>query len=216
MVEERKESRPDADLQRQIQAVPVAPDLPVNLPPLFNRYEMKDVIVKDRGLARYINLNPTIVPYNDAKFANRPFGKAKISIVERLINGMMRSGKFTGKKSKAYNVVKEAFNILEQRTKENPVQVFIRAVESSAPREDTTRLVFGGISVPKAVDISPSRRLDIAVRNICKGAMNSSRKNRKSISECLADEILLASKGDGNSFAVGRKDEMERVAASAR
>jgi len=79
-----------------------------------------------------------------------------------------------------------------------------------------TRLRFGGINVPKAVDISPSRRVDIALRNITKGAVQTSYKSSKPIKECLAGEILLAARGEATSFAVSKKDEAERVAASAR
>jgi small subunit ribosomal protein S7 len=128
----------------------------------------------------------------------------------------MRTGRYQGKKAKSYRVVKDAFKILEEKTKTNPVQVLIYAIENAAPREESTRLVFGGISVAKAVDISPSRRLDIAIRILCMGAIASTRKNRKSIAECFADEIIMASRNDVNSFAVRKKDELERVAGSAR
>ena len=87
---------------------------------------------------------------------------------------------------------------------------------NSAPMEEVTRLSFGGISVPKAVDSAPSRRLDLALRNISKGCIKSSHKSKRSVSDCLANELILASKGDMNSFAVSKKDEIERVAGSAR
>ncbi|MCJ7517846.1 MAG: 30S ribosomal protein S7 [Methanomassiliicoccales archaeon] len=183
---------------------------------LFGKYEMTDIAIRDGGLAKYMDLTPTAVPHSGGKHANRWFGKAKVSIVERLINNMMRTENFTGKKLKAYRAVKEAFGIIAEKTKKNPVQVLVAALENAAPREEITRLQFGGISVPKAVDISPSRRLDIAIRNITKGAVQASFKGKKSIEECLADELVLASKGDMNSFSVAKKEELERVASSAR
>ena len=64
--------------------------------------------------------------------------------------------------------------------------------------------------------MSPSRRLDMALRNICTGATAASFKNRKSIQDCLADEILRASRGEMESAAVAKKDELERIAMSAR
>src|SRR3989304_6000161 len=134
---------------------------------LFEKYDLSEVQVHDPGLARYINLTPIVIPHTGGRWANKPFGKAKASIVERLINGMMRTEDFTGKKSKAYRVVRRAFEIIEQRTKQNPVQVFVNALERAAPREEITRLRFGGISVPRAVDGSPSPRLDLALRNTC-------------------------------------------------
>jgi small subunit ribosomal protein S7 len=137
-------------------------------------------------------------------------------IVERLINNIMRTEKYNGKKIKAYKVVKTAFEIIDKKTKTNPMQVFIDALQNSAPKEETTRLRFGGISVPKAVDVAPQRRIDIAIRNICSGVVNSTHKNKKSISACLADEIIKASKNDVASFAVAKKNDIERVAKSAR
>ncbi len=183
---------------------------------LFSKYDLSEVVIHDQGLARYINLTPVVVPHTGAKNANVMFGKRKVSIIERLINNMMRTEKYTGKKSKAYAVVRESFEILEKRTKSNPVQVLVDALEHAAPMEEITRLRYGGISVPKAVDIAPSRRLDLALRNICKGAVKASFKHKKSVAHCLADELMMAAKGDLNSFAVSRKDEKERVAASAR
>jgi len=128
----------------------------------------------------------------------------------------MRTEQYNGKKIKAYKVLKAAFEIIDKKTKSNPMQVFIDALQNTAPKEETTRLRFGGISVPKAVDIAPQRRLDIALRNICQGSINASYKNKKSIEACLADEIIKASKNDVTSFAVAKKNDIERVAKSAR
>ena len=153
------------------------------------------------------------MPHSDARHANRWFGKSKVNIVERLLNNMMRTEVYTGKKMKAYRVTKDAFDVIAERTKKNPVQVLVEALENAAPREEITRLQFGGISVPKAVDIAPSRRLDIALRNISKGAIQASFKTTKPIELCLADELILASKNDMNSFSVAKKEEVERVAS---
>ena len=183
---------------------------------MFGKYDLSEVTVADGGLAKYIDLTPTNVPHSGGKHANRWFGKSKLCIVERLINNIMRTEKYTGKKLKAYQAVSEAFDIIAQRTKENPVQVLVNGLENAAPREEVTRLQFGGISVPKAVDISPQRRLDIALRNLSTGVVNASTKNKKAIHECLADEIMLAAKGDMTSYSVAKKEEIERVAQSAR
>lgn len=185
-------------------------------PPLFGKYEMTSITMKDKGLERHINLELITIPHSSGRYGNKQFGKSKMSIIERLINGMMRTEKYTGKKSKSYKVVSQAFDLVNQRTKQNPVQIFIDALQNAAPREEITRLKFGGISVPKAVDVSPSRRLDLALRNICTGSLSASYRNKKSIQECLANELILASKGDMNSFSISKKEEMERVAASAR
>lgn len=183
---------------------------------LFERYELSEVEVHDPGLAKYINLNPIVIPHTGGRWGAKPFGKARTNIVERLINGMMRTEVYTGKKSKAYRVVRTSFEIIEKKVSRNPVQVFVDALERAAPREEITRLRFGGISVPRAVDIAPSRRLDMALRNICQSAVQATFKNRKPVEQCLADEILLAAKGDMQSAAIAKKEELERVAASAR
>lgn len=183
---------------------------------LFEAYDLSEVTVSDPGLQKYINLSPIVLPHTGGRNAARPFGKMRTNVVERLINGMMRTEDFTGKKAKAYRVVRTAFEIIGERAKQNPVQVFVDALERTAPREEITRLRFGGISVPRAVDIAPSRRLDMALRAITQGAVSASFKNRRSIEECLANEILLAAKGDMNSAAISKKEELERVAGSAR
>ena len=166
--------------------------------------------------SRYINLSPIVIPHTGGRYANRPFAKMRVNIVERLINGMMRGEDFTGKKSKAIRVVRRAFEIIEERTKKHPVQVLLDALQKAAPREEITRLRFGGISVPRAVDVAPSRRLDMALRNLCQGATKASFKSPKPIEECLADEILRASRGEMESAAIAKKEELERIAGSAR
>ena len=183
---------------------------------LFGKYDMSEVTVNDGGLAKYIALTPTNVPHSGGKHANKWFGKSHVSIVERLINNMMRTENYTGKKLKSYMAVSDAFDIIHSRTKKNPVQVLVEALENAAPREEVTRLQFGGISVPRAVDVAPQRRLDTALRNVSRGAVKASFKNKKAITYCIADELILASKNEMSSFSVAKKEEMERVAQSAR
>jgi len=183
--------------------------------PVLAKYDVKDVKIEDQGLARYINLDTENI-YLGGVYSNKLFAKSKIPIIERLINNIMRTENYNGKKIKAYKVVKGALEMAEKRTKTNPLQVVINAIQNAAPLEETTRLRFGGISVPKAVDIAPQRRLDIAIRNICTGAVNASHKNKKSIEACLADELMKAAKNDVASFSVAKKNDVERVAKSAR
>jgi small subunit ribosomal protein S7 len=183
--------------------------------PILSKYNMNEVKIEDQGLARYINLE-TINIYTSGIYSNKIFGKSKIPIIERLINNIMRTENYNGKKTKAYKVVRDAFEIIDKKIKKNPMQVFVDALQNSAPKEETTRLRFGGINVPKAVDVSPQRRLDVAIRNITQGTLNATYKNKKSVENCLADEIIKASKNDVSSFAVAKKNDVERVAKSAR
>lgn len=211
----------DEEVQTQEQVAVAAPaeektKMVAPKAPVFGKYDTAEIVINDAGLAKYIDLNSTSVPHSGGKHANKWFGKSNLSIVERLINNIMRTEKYTGKKLKAYKAVSDAFDIIAAKTKKNPVQVLVEALENAAPREEVTRLQFGGISVPKAVDISPQRRLDIALRNVSSGVVAASAKNKKTIQDCLADEIMLAAKGDMTSFAVAKKEETERVAQSAR
>ncbi len=183
---------------------------------LFGRFDVSEVVVRDEGIARYVDVSPVAVPHTGGKHTSKPFGKAKMSIVERLINGMMRTEDFTGKKIKSYRAVENSFVIIEKKTGKNPLQTLVDAIENAAPREEVTRLQYGGISVPKAVDVAPARRVDLALRYICKGALESSHKSKKPIEECLADEVIAAAKNDVNSFSIAKKEEIERVSSSAR
>ncbi len=192
------------------------PPPPFALPPLFGKYPFEGVEVHDPGLLPYLYLHPVYAPHSEGRLAGRPFLKARMHLVERLANHLMKGGKFTGKKSKALSTVKAAFDEIAAKDGKNPLQVLVDAVENAAPREEVTRLQFGGISVPRAVDASPARRLNVAIRNLALGAIQASRKSTKPIHSCLADEIRLAAKGDLTAFSVGRKEEVERVAQSAR
>ena len=189
--------------------------LEVSFFPVLAKYNKDEVKIEDQGLARYMNLDTENI-YHGGIYNNKLFAKSKIPIVERIINNIMRTENYNGKKTKSYKVVRDAFEIIDKRTKKNPMQVLVDAIQNAAPKEETTRLRFGGISVPKAVDVAPQRRLDIAIRNICTGVVNSTYKNKKSIEKCLAEELIKASKNDVASFAVAKKNDAERIAKSAR
>ncbi|MBW3581504.1 MAG: 30S ribosomal protein S7 [Euryarchaeota archaeon] len=216
MVEEESPVVEEVEATEESELAPEEPAIHIPVPPLFGKYSMDDIVVADPGLVRYVNLRGIAIPHQGAKYANRQFGKAKTSIVERLVNAMMRGAEYTGKKLKSYKVVEDAFAIIAERTKENPVQILVQALQRCAPKEEITRLRYGGIKVPKAVDCAPQRRLDIALRNIAKGAREATFKTKKTAAQCLADEILKASKGDMASFGVAKKEDIERVAKSAR
>ena len=194
---------------------PAAPS-PFPVPPLFGKYPYEGLEVHDVGLLPYLYLHPVYSPHSEGRLSGKPFLKTRMHLVERLANHLMKGGKFTGKKSKALATVRKAFDELAKKEGKNPLQLLVDAVENASPREEVTRLQFGGISVPRAVDASPVRRLNVAIRNIAQGAITASRKSVKPISTCLADEISLAAKGNLTSYAVGRKEEVERVAQSAR
>jgi small subunit ribosomal protein S7 len=82
--------------------------------------------------------------------------------------------------------------------------------------EEITRIKFGAVSQPKAVDSSPSRRLDVALANLARGAQQGTHKSKRTLKSCIINELTKASEGDVTSYAVGKKEELERIAASAR
>lgn len=183
---------------------------------LFEKWSFKEVEVKDLGLQRYMSLKPIAVPHTMGRHEHKRFGKANVNVVERLVNNLMRPGKNAGKKAKAINIVKHAFEIIHLRTGRNPIEVLVRAVENSAPCEDTTRISYGGIVYHLSVDVSPQRRIDLALRHICEGARQAAMNNPRSIEECLAEELILAANHDMKSYAVSRRHELERIAQASR
>lgn len=132
------------------------------------------------------------------------------------MNVLMFKGRNTGKKQMAVNIVKHTFEIIHLLTDRNPVQVLVEAVVNSGPREDSTRVGSAGVVRRQAVDVAPFRRVSQALFLLASGARQSAFRNAKTISECLADEIVNASKGSSNSFAIKKKDEIERVAKANR
>ena len=183
---------------------------------LFEKWSFKDIEINDLGLKRYVSLNPVTVPHSMGRHEHKRFRKANINIVERLLNNLMRPGKNAGKKTKALNIMKHTFEIIHLRTDKNPVDVLVRAVENSAPCEDTTRLSYGGIVYHLSVDVSPQRRVDLALRYICEGARRAAIHNPRSIAECLAEELVLAANHDMRSHAVSKRHEQERIAQASR
>ena len=150
------------------------------------------------------------------RHASKQFQKSEISIVERLINRLMQTDENTGDKQKTMRITRDAFDIVHERTGENPIQVLVHAVEHSAPREETVRLKYGGISVPKAVDIAPQRRVDQALKFLAEGVYNDSFKSPVDAEEALANQLVGAADNDVSTYAVNQKEEKERVAAAAR
>jgi len=183
---------------------------------LFNRWDMSEVEIRDPSLARYVNLHTMIVPHTCGKLAGQQFNKSNMLIVERLINKMMQTEHNTGKKELAIRIVKDALEIVNKKTKKNPVQVLVDAVENAGPREETVRLKYGGINVPKSVDTAPQRRVDTALRFITDGVRQASHKKKKTVSEALAEELIAAANGDTRSYAVSKREERERIAKAAR
>lgn len=183
---------------------------------LFGKWSMQDIEVGDQGLQRYLTLKPVVIPQTGGRHEHKRFMKSSINVVERLTNNMMRHGRAGGKKAKATSVVRNALDIIHLKTRKNPLEVLLQAIQNSAPCEGTTRVSYGGIVYHQAVDIAPQRRVDLALRFIADGARQVSFSNPKTLDECLADEVISAAQRDSKSHSIQKRDEMERVALSSR
>ncbi|KAH0930430.1 hypothetical protein HID58_016157, partial [Brassica napus] len=200
----------DAEIQQQL----------TNEVKLFNRWSFDDVSVTDISLVDYIGVQPakhaTFVPHTAGRYSVKRFRKAQCPIVERLTNSLMMHGRNNGKKLMAVRIIKHAMEIIHLLTDLNPIQVIIDAIVNSGPREDATRIGSAGVVRRQAVDISPLRRVNQAIFLLTTGAREAAFRNIKTIAECLADELINAAKGSSNSYAIKKKDEIERVAKANR
>ncbi|ACV46643.1 MULTISPECIES: 30S ribosomal protein S7 [Halomicrobium] len=181
---------------------------------LFGEWDVTEIEFSDPSTERYVTVTP--IAHTMGRHSEKQFKKSEISIVERLINRLMQTDENTGKKQLATTIVKDAFETIHERTEENPVQVLVEAVENSAPREETVRLKYGGISVPKAVDVAPQRRVDQALKFLAEGVYGDSFKTTTDAEDALAQQLIGAANNDVQTYAVNQKEEKERVAAAAR
>ena len=156
------------------------------------------------------------LPHTAGKYQIKKFRKVTCPLVERIVCCMMRKGRNNGKKMQAVRIVKNALDIVHLLTGANPIKVCVDAVANCGAREDSTRIGSGGTVKRQAVDVSPLRRVNQAIMLITTGARESSFRNIKSISECLADELINAYKGNANSYGMKKKEEIERVAKGNR
>ena len=191
---------------------------------LFRKWDLSNIEIQDRGLKKAISLKKTIIPMTFGRSALKRFNKAEVNLVERLVNKIMHFGKkyakntgrMGGKKIQSINTVKAAFEIIHLKTGKNPVEVLVRAVEHSAPNEDTTRIVYGGTVYHVSVDVAPIRRVDMALRFIAESVRDATFSNPKAIDEYLAEFLIGASENVQNSPSIKKKNELERIAQASR
>ena len=181
---------------------------------LFGVWEVTGIEYRDPSTKRYLAVTP--IAHTMGRHAGKQFQKSEVSVVERLINRLMQTEENTGKKQQTTRIVRDAFETIHERTDENPVQILVRAVENAAPREETVRLKYGGISVPQAVDVAPQRRVDQALGFIARGTYNNSFKAPVDAADALAEELIGTANYDMQIYAINQKEEKERVAAAAR
>ena len=193
---------------------------------IFDLYDLSEVSVKDQGLKSVINLQPKLILKSYGRNVQK-MGQTKVNVVERLMNKLavaghrgrkhkIELGRITGKYTKNMNIILAALKLVEEKTKKNPVQVLINAIEHSAPRDEITVIEYGGARYPQAVDVAPLRRVNLALKHIIHGASDKAFNKKKTIVQALAEEIILASDNNGDSFAARKRNEAEKQADSAR
>src|SRR3989344_2754932 len=193
---------------------------------IFDKYDLSEIKIGDEGLQSAINLEPKLVVKSHGRNVVKA-GQAKVNIVERLMNRIATAGhrgkkhklikgNATGKYTKNMKIVLDVFEMIERKTKKNPVAVLVKAIENVAPRDEITVIEYGGARYPQAVDVSPLRRVNLALRWIVQGSSDKAFNKKKTISQALAEEIMLAADNNGESFAFKKKNESEKQADSAR
>lgn len=192
---------------------------------IFGLFDASDVKIEDPGLKRAVNLDSKILLKTHGRA--RKDSSKKVHVIERLVSLLCVPGSrgkkhkimtpwATGKYSKNTKVVIEAFKIIEEKTGKNPVGVFVKAIENSAPRDEVTSIEYGGARYPQAVDVAPSRRLNLVLRFFVHGAYDKAFDKKASITETLAKEIMLAAENSSESFAISKKNDLEKQADAAR
>jgi len=186
---------------------------------LFGKWDVSEIEIRDISLQDYIACkgeHATYLPHTAGRYQMKRFRKASCPIVERLACCLMRKGRNAGKKLMACRIVQHTLEIIHLLTDQNPVQIVVDAVINSGPREDSTRVGGAGVVRRQAVDMSPFRRVNYALYLLATGAREASFRNLKTMAECLAEELINAARGSSNSYAIKKKDEIERVSKSNR
>lgn len=193
---------------------------------IFDLYDTTAVAVTDSALKPYINLESKMLLKSHGRSVGK-FGAAKVHLVERLANHLQIPGHLgrkqkiitswsSGKYNKNMGIVLDALKMIEAKKKENPVQILVKAVENVSPRDETTTIEYGGARYPQAVDVSPTRRINLALRWIVQGAYQKCFGKKKKMVESLAQEIILASDANMESYAMTKKNDAEKQADAAR
>lgn len=199
-----------------------------NLPnfKIFDMWDISEIQINDPGLVSAINLDTKLALKTHGRNVVK-FGQTKVNVVERLMNKLalaghrnkkhkIELGHATGKYSKNMKTVIEAFRIIEKKKNENPVQVLVKAIENASPRDEVTIVEYGGARYPQAVDVSPIRRVNLALKNMVHGASDKAFGKKKKLAQALAEEIMMAADDNGESMAVRKKKEVEAQADAAR
>jgi small subunit ribosomal protein S7 len=124
-------------------------------------------------------------------------------IVAKFVNCMM----IQGRKNTARSIIYDAFDIIEQKTKKEPLEVFKQALSNVAPLTEVRSRRVGGATYQVPVEVREDRRIALAIRWI---KNYSTARRDKSMALRLASELMAASKGEGSS--VKKREDTHRMA----
>jgi len=132
-----------------------------------------------------------------------PDPKFGSEMISRFVNNMM----LDGKKNVAYQIFYDALEIVENRTNENGVEIFEKALENVMPVVEVRSRRVGGATFQVPSEVRPSRRVSVGIKWLI---AYTRKRNEKSMKEKLAGELIAASKGEGN--AVKKREDTHRMA----
>jgi|SRR3989338_6613093 len=193
---------------------------------IFDLYDLSNIQVKGDSLRPYISFSPKLLLKSQGRNLER-FGAAKVNVVERLSRHLDVPGHVgkkhkiitswsSGKYNKNMKTILKVLEIISKKTGKNPVQVLAEAIENGSPRDEITVIEHGGARYPQAVDCSPMRRINLALRWFTQGAYTKAFGKKKKMAETLSEEIIKASEGSAESYAFSKKNEAEKQADGAR
>lgn len=193
---------------------------------LFDKYSVEGIEPSNQALKPYLNLQPKLLLKSQGRNVGK-FGKARVNILERIANRIAVPGHVgkkhriitswaTGKYNNNMSIVLGALDIIEKKTSNNPMKILVDAIENGSPRDEITVIEQAGARYPQAVDTSPMRRIDLAVRWIVQGAYQKAFGKKKKMTETLAEEIMKAADKNMESYSMSKKNEAEKQADSAR
>lgn len=193
---------------------------------IFDLYDLTEVTVKDPALKPYVNLSQKVILKSQGRRKDK-LAMTRVNVVERLANRLAVPGHSgrkhriitswsSGKYNKNMGTVLKALAIVAEKTGKNPIQVFVDAIENGSPRDEITVIESAGARYPQAVDCSPMRRINLAIRWMVQGSYSKCFGKKAKMAEALANEIIAAAKGTMESYACSKKNESEKQADSAR
>lgn len=141
------------------------------------------------------------------KKETQPDAKYNNIVVGKFANQLM----WDGKKKLAFSIIYDAFDIIEKDKKQDPLDVFLKAIENVSPLLEVKPKRVGGATYQVPMEVKGERRLSLAMKWIIKSARN---KSGKPMANLLASELIEASEERGN--AIKKKEDTHRMAEANR